>query len=380
MKCPYCGAENEDDAYVCTSCGMPLKRSHPHYEDEDPSNNEDDFFESDMYDDPKKTQSDLEADSIGDETIAADEDTIFYQKENIDDTDEEEPRNESFSFDEEDDEEDEEPFEDVIPQESKLDALKNKFKSFKKEKAEPEYEDEEDEEEEEPVHRAGDRVKSFFNDEDEEDYETDQAREDNLEGVYDEEERRPRRASSIRIIPFKVLILILVVAAVVGGILMMRNKSANNTSTTTKTTTVVKPVIASVKASSTLRETGYDHSADLMIDGDLTTAWQEGVTGDGIGQYATFTLKNKAPVKSCSIANGYDKSSYLYTRNNRVKEATFTFDDGTSETHTLKDQYNTYSNITFNKTHKTKTIKITITSIYRGTYYHDTCISEVKFA
>jgi hypothetical protein len=407
MKCPYCGAENDDNEYVCSACGMPLKRSRPH-ESSNQDQNDDDFFEFDMYDEGSETD-DANNDFMNDETISVNEDTMFYEKEASDNEPFEEneaPHNESFSFDEDDDdEEEEEPYEDVIQKESKLDAFKNavqeKIASFKdkraaKKAADEDYDDEEAEEayeDEEPVTtkpgaKAASAVKSFFLDDDEEDVETDQSREDNLEDVYEDSQPR-RRTSSIRIIPFKVLMLVLVVACVVGGILMMRNKSSKSTtkssetssSTSSSTSSVSStPTIASVKASSTLQETGYDHSASLMIDNNLKTAWQEGVSGSGIGEYATFTLESKSKVKSCKIANGYDKTYYLYRRNNRVKRVTFTFDDGTTETYTLSDTYNAYQMVTFKKTHTTKMVKITINSVYRGTYYNDTCISELKFA
>ncbi|MCX8009337.1 MAG: hypothetical protein N3A54_06625, partial [Patescibacteria group bacterium] len=85
-----------------------------------------------------------------------------------------------------------------------------------------------------------------------------------------------------------------------------------------------------VQASSFLIEKGMPkdyYSPQKAFDGNINTAWVEGVEGDGIGEYILFyvPIKNSRydskPAKiNLSIINGYAKNEHLYKINNRVKE------------------------------------------------------------
>lgn len=60
------------------------------------------------------------------------------------------------------------------------------------------------------------------------------------------------------------------------------------------------------------------YSAAWLFDKDVSTAWVEGVKGDGIGEYILIGLKNTLPDK-IHINNGYQKSKSLYLKNSRPK-------------------------------------------------------------
>jgi len=60
------------------------------------------------------------------------------------------------------------------------------------------------------------------------------------------------------------------------------------------------------------------YGAHHLLDGDLSTAWSEGVEGPGLGEYVYLAVGNVFPEK-LHIANGYQKSPGVYEANNRVK-------------------------------------------------------------
>lgn len=60
------------------------------------------------------------------------------------------------------------------------------------------------------------------------------------------------------------------------------------------------------------------YSANWLSDKNVSTAWVEGVSGNGIGEYVLIELENTFPEK-IHINNGYQKTESLYFKNNRPK-------------------------------------------------------------
>ncbi len=60
------------------------------------------------------------------------------------------------------------------------------------------------------------------------------------------------------------------------------------------------------------------YSAYQLFDENVTTAWVEGVEGDGIGEYVLIGQENTLPDK-IHINNGYQKTESLYYKNSRPK-------------------------------------------------------------
>lgn len=135
--------------------------------------------------------------------------------------------------------------------------------------------------------------------------------------------------------------------------------------------------VISVQATSSLSEHDMTHDANRIMDGDLTKAWVEGADGDGIGENITFILDGTYKISGISISAGYQKTSELYAKNSRPKDITIEFSDGGQCQYCLDD---TYSNqiILFDEPVNSETIKIIIDSVYPGTTYTDTCISEIS--
>ena len=62
--------------------------------------------------------------------------------------------------------------------------------------------------------------------------------------------------------------------------------------------------VTAVDATSYLIQSSYSlyHTPDRMMDGDLSTAWVEGASGDGIGESVTFTFDGTYPVSRSTRA------------------------------------------------------------------------------
>jgi len=148
--------------------------------------------------------------------------------------------------------------------------------------------------------------------------------------------------------------------------------------------------------SSELADPGNDddgigkYCACWLFDNDVTTAWVEGVKGDGIGEYVLIGQKKNLPDK-IHINNGYQKSESLYLKNGRPKslgislyvayhlpadvtelgDSLFEEDFGERQTEMLKNsggykQYEPFFGYVF---------KLEILDVYKGSRWDDICIS-----
>jgi hypothetical protein len=129
-------------------------------------------------------------------------------------------------------------------------------------------------------------------------------------------------------------------------------------------------------------------------DIDPTTAWVEGVKGDGIGETISF-YTNKGHnqgeaflIDSIGIINGYAKSPATFKNNGRVKKLFIRFDVDND----YEPEYNKplvkpvmlsdspdMQIIRFKTPIKATDIEFKIAEVYKGEKFDDTAISEVKF-
>lgn len=136
------------------------------------------------------------------------------------------------------------------------------------------------------------------------------------------------------------------------------------------------------------------YAAARLSDGDIATAWAEGVSGDGIGEIVMLPIDTSKPIR---IRAGFAKSQALYAANNRPKDIQLyvvsagAFDATQSGviyenlrvvlTHsiTLADR-NEFQTLTLpaHVAGEHSLLAIEIRSVYRGTRYRDTLISEVS--
>ena len=131
-------------------------------------------------------------------------------------------------------------------------------------------------------------------------------------------------------------------------------------------------------ASSVLESSQYgDYAASNVLDNDDSTAWVEGVDGDGIGEYITLFADESAPVNGIKILNGYNKNADIYAKNNRVARVRITLSNGEIYELQLEDSYSTYTSLDFGGPKAIEGMRIEILSVYPGSKYQDTCISEI---
>jgi hypothetical protein len=133
--------------------------------------------------------------------------------------------------------------------------------------------------------------------------------------------------------------------------------------------------VQQIKASSTLPSKGTQtYDVKNLLNGDTSTAWCEGVKGNGEGETILLDLGSLQKVNGIEVTNGYVKSEKSYRENNRVEKLKLEFSDGS----TLEmNDFNTRKK--FKEPINTSFIKLTILSVERGTKYQDTCMSEIRF-
>lgn len=135
--------------------------------------------------------------------------------------------------------------------------------------------------------------------------------------------------------------------------------------------------VKDVSASSYLSEKNIKHVPDLIMDGDTTTAWVEGVDDNGEGESITFTFGDLYAVSDIKIWNGYQKSEDLYYKNARPAELELEFSDGSTERISLQDTSSGFQEFALER-HVTSYVKVKIISTYEGSKYEDTVISEIE--
>lgn len=138
--------------------------------------------------------------------------------------------------------------------------------------------------------------------------------------------------------------------------------------------------VVSVDATTSLKDghTGALHKAQNAYDNDLTTAWVEGVGGQGINESITFNFDGAYQVSGININAGYQKTEDLYYKNSRPEQISIEFSDGTSIPYFLDDVMETQI-LRFSEPVITDKVTIKIQGVYPGTKYEDTAISEISF-
>ncbi len=138
------------------------------------------------------------------------------------------------------------------------------------------------------------------------------------------------------------------------------------------------PSASSILSPVQTRSAYYTYEPEKAVDGDLSTCWSEGVSGDGIGE--SISLPTGGDVTTITIYNGLCSDSDLFYKNNRIKEMEIRYDDGQSFTVTLDGEYDQQPCIiSLSPSIQTGYITFVINSIYEGNKYDDTCISEIRF-
>ena len=121
-----------------------------------------------------------------------------------------------------------------------------------------------------------------------------------------------------------------------------------------------------------------DYDVSNILDNNQNTAWVEGKSDSGIGEWIYFESPIEKTISKMIISNGYHKTNELYLENNRIEIVEIETSDGNSFEVGIVD-YMLPIEIEFEEPLKTNSIRIKIKSVFSGSKYNDTVISGVKF-
>ncbi|WP_258102191.1 discoidin domain-containing protein [Marinoscillum pacificum] len=114
-----------------------------------------------------------------------------------------------------------------------------------------------------------------------------------------------------------------------------------------------------------------------LMDSRKDFGWAEGVSGNGVGEYITFSTKEPVTISAIKIWNGYQRSPSHYEGNARLKEFTF----GTSDVsgfYSLKD-HNSSQLVPLSTSITGTKFILRVKDVYPGSKYQDLVLSEIKF-
>lgn len=133
--------------------------------------------------------------------------------------------------------------------------------------------------------------------------------------------------------------------------------------------------IASVSAKSSYSNAGVSYPADNIKDGKSSTPWFEGDPGSGVGSWIEVDLGGTKNVTKLQLLAG-DWSGGGWSKANRPKELEVRWSDGSTAIWTLGDEYRMQTFVP-PQPKSTSTIRFKINSIYNGSAFPDTSISEI---
>lgn len=144
--------------------------------------------------------------------------------------------------------------------------------------------------------------------------------------------------------------------------------------------TPIKP--ASARASTELDDPRYGRfGASNVIDGNPHTCWQEFKDDTGEGEWVEIKLKKPEKISKIGIVNGFawpdhPKWGNVFHKNPRLKEVKLSFSDGSTQTVSFDDSHRPQV-VNIDEV-LTTTVKLTILSVYPGSEWKDTSLSEVQ--
>jgi hypothetical protein len=163
----------------------------------------------------------------------------------------------------------------------------------------------------------------------------------------------------------KYIALLFLVLIAGGGIVLWRYTGAK------------EPITAT--ASSTRSPAGeITYDPGNVLDHSLATAWSEGVSGPGKGEWLRCDFGSEVKLNRIIITPGHFKTPELWKQNNRLASATFYFSDGTSRGSTFPDRM-VEQRIELGGV-RTKWVRMVINDVYLGSVdMEDTPISNLAF-
>lgn len=111
------------------------------------------------------------------------------------------------------------------------------------------------------------------------------------------------------------------------------------------------------------------------FDGDLKTSWQDGTTGNGVGEWLFISMDKKYNVSALTFDLGNHRSDEWYYKNNRPSNIGILI-GGFYYSVVFPDQCKEFC-VSFSQPVPADTIRFTVEGCYPGTAYNDMTIAEI---
>jgi hypothetical protein len=121
---------------------------------------------------------------------------------------------------------------------------------------------------------------------------------------------------------------------------------------------------------------GNSYGAVNLFDGSTGTAWVEGASGNGIGEWITIEFEALRRVKSIHVQNGYQKSPDIFAKNNRVRQIRVLFSGGESQIFILDDKLSAQL-LSLRPPVSAYWMQFIIDDVWAGNKYTDTAITKL---
>lgn len=148
---------------------------------------------------------------------------------------------------------------------------------------------------------------------------------------------------------------------------------------TTPPPEIKNDIVEKIESSSKNLGSQYNDSVNYLMDNDLETSWKELEPTAGEGQWLDFFFKKKMNIDKIKIANGFQKDKDSFEKHNRLKTVHVCINDDEEDCQllTLKDSFG-WEEVSIGKEGVSK-LRIIIDSVYKGSKWDDTAISEIAF-
>ncbi len=121
----------------------------------------------------------------------------------------------------------------------------------------------------------------------------------------------------------------------------------------------------------------YNYGPESLADGSNRTAWVEGRSGVGLGEWILIDWRSIRRLRGLSLKNGYPKSSRHYRINGRITRLKAKLSNGNSYAFGVQDSSRPQL-LRFPQIQSARWVKLEISGALRGAKYADTAINEIR--
>ena len=133
---------------------------------------------------------------------------------------------------------------------------------------------------------------------------------------------------------------------------------------------------AGVTGDSEMHSENYDYGPEQAADGDIESSWQEGESGLGEGKSLKINLDGSHKIRYIVLYLGNWRSDEMWGYNARPHELTLQIGDVQKDVE-FTDEKKKFC-LSLETPINGDSVSITLKSVYKGTRWEDTCISEIE--